>query len=559
MNNIITPKTRLHCLLLFICLFAMNHVYAYPAIISPLTLGNPVGPGVGGGYHNSARIDYLPFCGSCLGTPYQLTAIVQDDGTNPATLTIEDKVSGSFIYVTVSLGIGTGTFPDVCLGNNITASGAYLASVIYTDPLLNDVYVVLYSITGQGTGTLSVTYASGPTLISSGYNLVTDPAHIDIISQYSTLYPLGGLPQCDLFVMTWHENTNVGIYPAGIYGALGSLSGSFPTSVTQISSSTTAIYPDVAGVERDYVILPGTLGFDLWGLFTYIDGSNIYEQEWDISTSTVYAATTVGSGTFVGWPRIDAIDDHYNNRPTGTNAYYDICVSQLVSAAPHVFTYSSLSTGYDVCSGVPGFSTTQDSENPTVACGPGNNYAIAFSTYGTYTTYMSVQIDWLTGNPTSGNLEIIPFTTPTFPYTNYDYVSLSGTCNTESYGTQYLFACWDDGGFLYDKATLTVLTFGWKPASISNITGQTNDWKVWPNPATDHLTLAVPAGMNMQANIQYSITDIGGRQFMMANINEPEQQINISNLAPGIYLLHIFGDPDGKGTKEVVMDKFIKE
>jgi hypothetical protein len=80
----------------------------------------------------------------------------------------------------------------------------------------------------------------------------------------------------------------------------------------------------------------------------------------------------------------------------------------------------------------------------------------------------------------------------------------------------------------------------------------TKNLKVYPNPATNSLTLNL-SQMQQQQNASLSIYDIQGKQLLQQNISEAQTQINISNFAKGIYIVKLQTD------KETLQSKFVKE
>lgn len=62
-----------------------------------------------------------------------------------------------------------------------------------------------------------------------------------------------------------------------------------------------------------------------------------------------------------------------------------------------------------------------------------------------------------------------------------------------------------------------------------------DNWKIYPNPASTTLTVEIPT--SLQALYAYEIYDIEGKWVKTAWRNSFKQQIDISDLADGIYLL----------------------
>lgn len=109
----------------------------------------------------------------------------------------------------------------------------------------------------------------------------------------------------------------------------------------------------------------------------------------------------------------------------------------------------------------------------------------------------------------------------------------------------------DKIGFLYDNYGSG---FNVDNVVVTNITAGTNDFvknnfKVFPNPATDvlNLTAMTTASIN-----NVSITDVNGRTVKQQNLNGVSAaQINVSDLTAGVYFVSV-DSAQGKGTMKFV-------
>lgn len=82
--------------------------------------------------------------------------------------------------------------------------------------------------------------------------------------------------------------------------------------------------------------------------------------------------------------------------------------------------------------------------------------------------------------------------------------------------------------------------------------GQTQRWEVYPNPATETLTISNSAGNN--APTQYSITDMAGRAVLNGSLSVGSATaIDICAFTPGSYIIEMLNGKSSCGTV-----KFIK-
>jgi hypothetical protein len=88
--------------------------------------------------------------------------------------------------------------------------------------------------------------------------------------------------------------------------------------------------------------------------------------------------------------------------------------------------------------------------------------------------------------------------------------------------------------------------------AVSHIALLVPEIKISPNPAFNIVNLAIN-NMPSNFNCSYSINDITGRQLKKENINSSKQQIDISNLQPGIYLITI------NLQNKIITEKLVKE
>ena len=67
---------------------------------------------------------------------------------------------------------------------------------------------------------------------------------------------------------------------------------------------------------------------------------------------------------------------------------------------------------------------------------------------------------------------------------------------------------------------------------------------IYPNPANNIITLEIPVEKFIEHELSFQLTDIQGRLMKSASISESMQQIDISDIADGMYLLKVFYGAD---------------
>lgn len=79
---------------------------------------------------------------------------------------------------------------------------------------------------------------------------------------------------------------------------------------------------------------------------------------------------------------------------------------------------------------------------------------------------------------------------------------------------------------------------------------QTQALKVYPNPATDHLSLG---GVNIQPNTQVEVWDVSGRRVLSQTISSVNESIETTQLNEGLYIVRVISE------NEVFTSRFIKQ
>jgi hypothetical protein len=81
--------------------------------------------------------------------------------------------------------------------------------------------------------------------------------------------------------------------------------------------------------------------------------------------------------------------------------------------------------------------------------------------------------------------------------------------------------------------------------------GLTENWYIYPNPATDHIQ--VKTGKPDMDRLSYRISDLTGKTVAADEMDNEQKTINTSRLSKGVYILEITGGGD------VIKEKFIKK
>lgn len=490
-----------------------------------------------------------------------------NDNTIPATANIAS--TGSVAGVPdVIIGNATGATPSIC--TTCSSSNDFIMAAAFINNS-GDVEVDFYDINDNGSGISISSFSSASITISPG-SYMPQTVHIDAIYD-------AGSGTINNYVVVWDDFTSMSnpvIWAA--YGDLNANTISTPVQITPTSSPLLRYgsAPDVAGIQRRIRIAP--LLTDDVALFTYVNATNgdLTYREYDFTTSTFSAVTVLdapGSSTSFSVPRIDAIDDYnYNGNPSNANYEVAAMVTSTGAVGKQINTYNNTYSGPFGCSladditGVAAYSTyvagTYENFAPTVAVGDDGtstnsyNYAIlhyldvtSTTTYpdsnmlfmeplpfAASTTYFNNQVYWVDSTP-GGSLYAIP--AQGCSYSN----AVAGAPDDPTQPLTYAWAYYNGSNYEVDYKQTTFVQSGGNPAfrqtpAHVNKNNQ-NSWQLYPNPATDLLT--VSNGTGGCAVIAYIIMDVTGRSVQngsMANGNM--NIIDVSNLLPGTYLLKMY-------------------
>jgi hypothetical protein len=530
------------------------------------------------GYINSAMIDYSPNCTGPCSANMQLIAITSQfiGGSSPMTkLYLDDGVSSFDI-----------TFPgagaDVVIGNYMAFTNEYLVGVIYSLPSIapcspggNDIFLDVYRVAYVGTGSLYSSLKSS-TLISTTGSASIFP-HIDIIADYYTYLSnnIGGLPACYQFVATYTSNvqTITNVYMGAglcvisphtnpefginyLWGDLANPAASLPTINSYPAFVAAPYYADVAAVQRfqGLTSIPNTVAY-----VTYTDiNGDLWEDEYNFTSPMPPSRKYLGNNMDI-MPRIDAIDNINENNfyatipPNFDYVIVDNDNSGSVIVTPGYRTALAAPTTYG------GWIPSCLDESPVVSCGP-KNYNIGYYHPDGFNDYVtSPSLDWnssfYTGIPPINYYQVNKL--GAFP--TYISMSLSNTCNNDLtlgyYNPPQILSCWNNGIVFFKEAGDVTL---WKPnntASVQNVK-ENKDWNVFPNPATSVINIFRP---DAKSSYTYSINDLSGKTLLLGAISNDIEQVNITNLSSGLYIIKIYSNSEDNKKVVVAIKKLTKQ
>lgn len=497
------------------------------------------------------------------GTVTQLFATVYLDASGSSYIYFNDLASST--VGSASLTASPSATPDVIICNSGVSPDYYTVIVSY--PSGTHVYVDYFGFYDYGSY-ISPTFPTSPTSTSATH-LLSSPntVHVDGIVDYGNVSSTG-FPYTEFFVVVWDDGSG-DIFAEYINADNPPpyLSG---TSITNALGNY-GVYPDVAAIKRTVGMQPHDMA-----LISYTDaaGANLYYQEWDISISTVYSATTIETiataGDVIAIPRIDAIDNYYNNGTGSGNSYYKVASQYYNSTSG----YNEVHTDDNLGSWIPSSVISYSALNPP----PYNNYAPTVALSGPAPSgsspYTFDGTRYMVANYTNNNLgrDIVmmepidygTYNTLATPPNRYYWVSqnpphssagyhascVSSDCNFISNCGLVAWALYNPISTNYDIwYKITGYPYAFRQSNltgINSVTGKT--FQLFPNPACDYLTI------DITENASYTITDMTGRNLLQGNVSNGRQTININMLAPGNYLLNAI-------TSDGVINtlKFVKE
>lgn len=88
----------------------------------------------------------------------------------------------------------------------------------------------------------------------------------------------------------------------------------------------------------------------------------------------------------------------------------------------------------------------------------------------------------------------------------------------------------------------------WSTLDVAETDMPDKDLKVYPNPATDNVTIA------LEENGDYTLTlsDMQGREVRAVSFNDSSYQLNVADLPAGVYILKINGDNQQRFVQKLI-------
>lgn len=78
-------------------------------------------------------------------------------------------------------------------------------------------------------------------------------------------------------------------------------------------------------------------------------------------------------------------------------------------------------------------------------------------------------------------------------------------------------------------------------------------FNIYPNPSSSNVNIQLPNGGEL-ANLSYVVTDISGRVIENMNFSDVLQEINVSKLSKGVYIVSVFKDLDLMESKQFIVE-----
>ncbi|MBS1584615.1 MAG: T9SS type A sorting domain-containing protein [Bacteroidetes bacterium] len=570
MEKIIKNKKRewrALCLFIFLCLIGYNAEAGYN-LIAP----NVATPEVSVVSASSPTwLNNAVFTNSN-GTVY--TEVWDEGGGNGVWAEVHDNGGHSFkihLGATVVGAGGSVRNPDVILGGD--ANNTYFAAV-YTGVagLNSDIFLEVYTITGVNTNSFASTSCTPHTFQVTGTHR-TGVAHIDVAFEMVGL----SYPTADVFVIAWEDavpTCAVGGQP-GARACKESLSHiancntpSFTYSPNCLNHATFGPTQG-AGVQVDIAVAPDYNNGGYLSTFTYTDpaAGNLFVGTWNLGTTLVQVGNMYAIGNPFEWPRIDM----YDSPLTPPAAHYEIVYryQEPYNNVWNIVNQDPLSTNEITGTYTPFGTFDYDNSKPVVTAGTedlaGNThlYSAAYQNsnlgeimeenivVGTGLVYQSALSD---------DFRIVNNNTvvdaPVAISSSYAYNATYSKMQPDE-----IYVCWYNTGGTIDCKTRSSAP----PVFKHNNTGNSNNVlkpvdqfatsknpaSVYPLPANDILHVK-GNGRQLKA---YTITDVLGKVLQHGDFNADQNNIDISSLSSGLYLLNInykdAVDVDGfKVTKE---------
>lgn len=391
---------------------------------------------------------------------------------------------------------------------------------------------------------LAITYISGFSL--PGYYPGT--VRIDVICEAGVTAACGG-DFAGKFMLTFDDSLSGYVHVAeGDLNTQLLIPGRGPLRVAL------GFNPDVAGVQR------GSLMRDVAYVTYNTSYNSVAMRKWTVGVGFAAAITLDNGSTssYIMDPRIDAYDA-YNLPPSLNN--YKVVANALNTNTP----FGNLEVrAYDSITYNPGFVTSAPNK---FFCA----YGIVDTVYHTHTPAVSIwgpdhyavlhTSEPVTGGPYQEVLVTEPmdgYNSSTYWFNNYymvndafcltyqaqpaDFFCAASTCpNNLGLAQPMLFAWAQYNGMTYDVLYKYSTNFpAFRNADPNAVTEvETDKWTVYPNPATDLLT--VKSSLNI-IGTDYQVTDVTGRVVLSGQLSHGNTDVNISKLVSGSYFIKLHAD-----------------
>jgi hypothetical protein len=392
-----------------------------------------------------------------------------------------------------------------------------------------------YSITGTGSGTLTATLSGSSALPMFG-GTSYPPPHVDMIPDPSN--PINGIPSLHEYAATWSEyQMFVGFDCYLTHGDVSSI-GTFINTYT-VSSGGTGIWSDVA------CLWDGSTG-ESYAYVAYINSNNVDLFEVNLTTMATATTSTINPTWVEKSVRIEAMNLY--DPSTGWQKY-EIAYAGSVSGALEIFSYNDL-TGNTMLSAALGGG---NNIHPAVSAGPGPKMGSGYGNdyhsvcwYADATPYYySMAIDITTGLVSGSYPDYYECNLTPTPFIVLDaYYAPVAVSSSSNLGGKELLTAWNNNNDIYYKYQNDISQYK-IPTNVNDVVS--TNYQLYPNPATNSITVS---GINKAT---YNITDVVGSKILHGEIKSSSNQINISGLAKGMYVITI--TENGKNSQL----KFIKQ
>jgi hypothetical protein len=449
---------------------------------------------------------------------------------------------------------GTVEHPDIVLGGD--ASNNYMAVVFTGIAGANkDVFIEVHTLTNVNNVSPALNYTTcGTYTFQLTTNHSASNAHIDLAYE---MYGVGN-PKADRFVVAWEQggacfaNFNNGAWAC--HGSLAALAGCGAYTITYAPGClNTTSAPQVAGRDVDIAVRGASGNYKAF--FTFWDnvgGNNqMYVGDWNLG-STLNQGTFANNfgGNQVEYPRIDAADG-----PLGVgDAPFDIVIRAKdgITSAWNVTSWNGLAQSEVTSFYNPNPTSTyyQDNSKPVVTAGSEDYntntrlYTLAYQNTNLNAVWaqnINIAGGALYGTPDYRLVNTSAINTASAPVAISSDYTYDGV---RMYGYEVFVSWYDASNNQIDYKITTAAPPVYKPghqgentviANTQNLGFNRKHACVSPIPASDRIYIEE----NGRAAKSYTITDVTGRVLLKGSIEQDKQQVDISALASGMYLVNI--------------------